>query len=339
VALGLWFLAGFTLLLLAGIGYQWAGRRRDGRRFPPPGRMVRLPSGVRIHLRDRGEGPAVWLEAGIAASSISWKPVEDAFLARGFRVFAMDRAGYGWSDAPRGPRSIPVLVEELRQVVVASDAPTPLVMVGHSFGGLLLRHYAERYPADVAALVLLDPLEPLEYHPVNATQAYRLRRGTLLSRRGATLARFGVVRFALDLLLAGGRTIPRLLAKVSSGRGSAVTDRLAGEIRKLPSELWPVVAAHWCLPRSFHTLADYLERLPANCSEPLNFTGDSGIPVAVVSARTTPESVQAAHRSTAGCAGLHVLARDSGHWVQLDRPDLAVELVTKLTHSDTKHKR
>ncbi len=280
---------------MAGLFYQWLGVRRDRRRFPPPGRLLQLSSGIRIHLRDRGNGPAVWLEAGLAASSVGWKPVEQALLASGFRVLAMDRAGYGWSDPPSTPRTIDHLVDELREAVLASGAPLPLIMVGHSFGGLLLRHYAARYVEDVAALVLLDPLEPFEFCPLTPYQAARLSKGRMLSRRGATLARFGVVRLALDLLLAGGKTIPKLLSKVSSGRGSAVTDRLAGEVRKLPAELWPVVVSHWCLPRSFRTMVDYLELLPENCAAPFQPQGLERIPIVVVSAGSAPEAVRSAH--------------------------------------------
>lgn len=336
--LWVWFLAGLVLLPLAGLAFQWAGRRRDATRFPPPGRILTLPSGLRIHLRDCGDGPPVWLEAGIAASSVSWKPVESALLAAGYRVLAMDRAGYGWSDPPPSPRTIPALVGELRQAVLASGVSLPLAMVGHSFGGLLLRHYTEKHPDDVSALVLLDPLDPSEFSPLTSNQAFRLDRGVTLSRRGATLARFGVVRLALTILLAGGRRLPRLLAKASSGRGSAVTDRLAGEVRKLPADLWPVVASHWCLSRSFRTMADYLEKLPDNCSVPLNLSDKVKVPVAVVSAGSSPLDIRAAHARTARPPGLHVLAESSGHWVQLDRPELAVELVTKLTQRDTTHK-
>lgn len=321
--------------------YQWFGERRDRRRFPPPGRFVILDSGVRIHLTDKGRGPAVWLEAGLAASSAGWGPVEKAFVTAGFRVLAMDRAGYGWSDAAETPRLLGILLQELRQAVIASGAPLPLIMVGHSFGGLLLRHYAARYPADVAALILLDPLEPAEFHPLSAYQAARLRRGTLLARRGAVLARLGVVRLALELLLGGGRAIPRLLAKVSSGRGSLFTDRMAGEVRKLPAELWPVVASLWCRPRGFTTIAAYLEALPGFCAAGLNGAAVRDVPTGIVTAGTTPEAVRAGHAAIAAAAihGRHVLSASSGHWIHLDDPNSAVRLVTELLQLAPKEER
>lgn len=339
----LWFWLLLALFTLPGAGllYQWIGLRRDRRRFPPPGRFVTLDSGLRLHLADTGHGPAVWLEAGLAASSVGWRPVANAFVKAGFRVLAIDRAGYGWSDPPRTPRSLENLLGELRQAVIASGAPLPLIMAGHSFGGLLLRHYTALYPSDVAALILLDPLEPSEFHPLSRFQAARLRYGIRLSRRGAVLARFGVVRLALDLLLGGGAAIPRFLAKASSGKGSLFTDRIVGEVRKLPSDLWPVVASRWCLPQGFSTIAAYLESLPRICAAPLNPLAARNVPTGVVTAGSAPDSVRAAHAATAAAAtlGRHVLSPSSGHWVQIDRPDLAVQLVTELLHLDSKQER
>lgn len=336
-----WALICLLAIPVAGLAYQWVGRRRDHRQFPAPGRFITLASGVRIHLADSGAGECVWLEAGLAASSVGWRRVERAFLDAGYRVLAMDRAGYGWSEASATPRTMENLLDELREAIVESGVPRPLIMVGHSFGGLMLRHYAERFQDDVAALILLDPLEPCEYHPVSEANAARIRRGSMLARRGALLARFGVVRFALDALLAGGQAVPKLLAKISSGRGSAVTARLVGEVRKLPADVWHVVAAHWSQPRAFLTLSEYLGRIPEYCAPPLNPEAARNIPTGVVSAGTTPAQVVDRHRAiAAGSAhGIHVMAASSGHWVHLDQPDLPLRIVTELLQSKAKQER
>jgi pimeloyl-ACP methyl ester carboxylesterase len=312
---------------LLGWLYQWRGAKRDARRHPPPGRIL-----GGFHVFECGQGrPPVVLEAGIAASSASWKPVQDQ-LGRQTTVVAYDRAGFGWSAARPAPRRLPVLVEELRAVLELAGISEPAVFCGHSFGGLLLRHFAARFPERVAGLVLVDPLMPLEWHPAPALQLYRLGKGARLARRGALLARFGVVRLGLDLLLAGSRRLPQMLSRVSSGRGSAVTDRLVGELRKLPPEVWPVIRSHWCLPRSFSTLAAYLELLPDNCAEPLDDRPLASLPLCVISAPTSTPEVLAAHQALAALSseGRHVMADASGHWIQLDRPELIAAEVIRL---------
>lgn len=309
-------------LAILGLAYQWAGERRDARRYPPPGEVL---GGLHVHSRGSGR-PAIVLEAGIAASSASWKLVAEPLSGEAL-VVAYDRAGFGWSEERPAPRTIPRLVEDLREMLDRAGIREPVILVGHSFGGLLLRHFAAAHPARVAGLVLADPLLPGEWHPIDPTQAKRLGRGVSLSRRGATLARLGVVRLALDLLLSGSILLPKLLAKASSGRGSAVTDRIVGEVRKLPPEIWPVMRAHWCLPRSFRVMAEYLARLPENCAFPVDDSALRDLPLVVISAGSAGPAILEGHRALAAqsSCGRHVVAEGSGHWVQLDRPDIIVE--------------
>ncbi len=313
-----------------GLIYQLIGTRRDRRRYPAPGRFVDA-AGVRFHLHERGSGPVVLLEAGIAASSLSWKLVADD-LARDFRVITYDRAGFAWSGTPSTPRTIPNLCAELDALLTAAGVNEPIIFVGHSFGGLMLRHFAALYPQRVAALVLADSLEPVEWHQMTAQQAWRLGKGVMLSRRGAALARHGVVRLALDALMSGARVLPKLLARASSGRGAVVPDRLVGEIRKLPPEVWGPIGAHWRQPRSFITMAEYLERLPENCALPTDDAALANIPLTVLSSSKTEARVIATHARTASLSsrGRHIVLEECGHWVQLDNPGAIARAVRDL---------
>jgi pimeloyl-ACP methyl ester carboxylesterase len=107
----------------------------------------------------QGSGPPyVLLEVGFGAEASSWSAVAEA-VSRMARVCYYDRAGRGGSDAdsvkPRGPD---VLVEDAHAVIHAIDGVTPFVFVGQSFGGLIGRLLAHRYPNHVAGLVLVDSL-------------------------------------------------------------------------------------------------------------------------------------------------------------------------------------
>jgi pimeloyl-ACP methyl ester carboxylesterase len=323
----LWLACGLACLLAGGVAYQWLGERSDRRRFPMPGRLV---NGLHVHQTGAGR-PVVVLESGIAASSVSWRMVQEP-LSRDFTVLSYDRAGFGWSSRAATPRTIPNLVAELAGMLRASGLPGPYILVGHSFGGLMLRHFLSSYRDMTMAVVLVDPLDPIEWDPATPQQLQRLGKGVMLSRRGATLARLGVVRLALDLLLTGSRAIPKLLAKASSGQGSSVTDRLVGEIRKLPSDLWPVVKSHWCVPRSFLTMAEYLKLLPQSCALTIQDDSLRDLPLVVLSSDRSAPDVFQAHRQTAGLSrhGTHHVLADCGHWVQLDRPELVVEAVRNL---------
>ena len=68
-----------------------------------------------------------------------------------------DRSGTGWSGHAELPRSATEVTDELRSLLRVAGVPAPYVFVGHSLGGLYARRFAQRFPADVAGLVFLDP--------------------------------------------------------------------------------------------------------------------------------------------------------------------------------------
>ena len=81
--------------------------------------------------------------------------------------------------------------------------------------------------------MLVDPVCRAEWREAGEPRKRMLARGVILSRRGEFLARMGVVRFALKLLMSGSRTISKFLARMSAGRGAGVAERLTGEVRKI----------------------------------------------------------------------------------------------------------
>jgi pimeloyl-ACP methyl ester carboxylesterase len=273
--------------------------------------------GHRLHLHEMGDGkPTVVLESGIAASSLSWRPVMRE--VSGFtRVCSYDRAGFGWSDAAVTPRTPGHIVEELHLLLRNAGIPPPYILVGHSFGGLVVRLFAARYRRNVAGVVLVDALSPSDWCPVTEQQTALLARGIKLSRRGKLLARAGVVRFCLRLLTAGRQFVPRLAARVTSGSGSAVLGRLAEEVRKLPPDVWPIVASHWCKSKCFDAMMAHLECLPQAAAEVADVEIPSDVPVVRIIAANSPSSPDATT----------IVARHSGHWVQLDEPELVVEAI------------
>src|SRR4030095_1749967 len=66
-------------------------------------------------------------------------------------------AGSAWSEAGPTPRTMRQEVFELHALLEATKIPGPLVLVGQSIGGLLVRLYTERYGSNVVGVVLVDP--------------------------------------------------------------------------------------------------------------------------------------------------------------------------------------
>src|SRR5258706_276836 len=134
------------------LAYTKAGLARE---FPPPGELVDI-GGYRLHLHCLGTGrPTVVLEAGLNEFSLAWTQVQDE-TAKLTRVCAYDRAGFGWSDRGTLARTGANMVRELHALLGRARIEAPVVLVGHSFGGLLAREYVRAYPDEVAGLVLVD---------------------------------------------------------------------------------------------------------------------------------------------------------------------------------------
>ena len=281
---------------------------------------------------DAGQGsPTIVFESGIAASSLNWTALQ-AEVARFTRTCAYDRAWLGWSDPASTPRVTSKLTGELHSLLAEAHIPAPYVLVGHSFGGLLVQAYAVAHPDQVAGLVLIDPLPAAEWAHASGDRLRMLHWGIRLSRRGALLARLGVVRFSLAVLSGGGRRVPKLVARLSSGRAESTLSRLVGEVQKMPPEVWPMVQAHWCQPRAFLAMAEYFKALPES-SEQAAALGDlPQIPVTILSAGNSTPSQRAERDAMASRSahGKHVVVPGSGHWIHLDQPEVVINAIREM---------
>src|SRR5215475_4168708 len=127
------------------------------------------------HIDDRklayhsvGSGsPTVILETGLGAESSEWSSIQQAISAV-TRTFRYDRIGRGASDAPRSPRTAGDMVEDLHSLLGVTQIPGPYVLVGHSFGGLLMRLFAHRYPTEVRALLLVDGMNENQFDVIGS---------------------------------------------------------------------------------------------------------------------------------------------------------------------------
>jgi pimeloyl-ACP methyl ester carboxylesterase len=315
---------------VAGLGwlFQRAGLKRDGRRYPPQGLLLSR-RGRYLHVQQQGSGqPAIVFEAGLAASSLSWARVQP-LLAEHSSTTSYDRAGLGWSTPLYSQPSLVQMLDDLHAVAAWAGGGEPVVLVGHSFGALLLLAYTQRFPQQVAGLVLVEPVSLLAWSECSAADQHRLQVGATLSRRGAWLAEFGVVRAALALLLHGGQRWSQQIGRQAAGPGAATLERLTGEVSNLPRELWPLVAAQWSRPHSFRAMAGTLEALPICAVDAGTPALPAELPVAVLSATSaTPEELRERDGWLTGLVEAeHRVLEGAGHWLHLQRPGEVAEAI------------
>ena len=117
--------------------------------------MVDL-GGHRLHVNCTGHGtPTVVVETGLGDFSFDWVLVQNE-VSHFTRICTYDRAGYAWSEPGPKPRTFDQINLELRDALHALGEKGPFVLVGHSFGGPVVRNFARVYPSDVAGIVLVD---------------------------------------------------------------------------------------------------------------------------------------------------------------------------------------
>jgi pimeloyl-ACP methyl ester carboxylesterase len=297
----------------------------------PPGRLVDVGT-HRLHIRCGGEGtPAVVFDAALGASSLSWSLVLPR-VAAVTHACAYDRAGFGWSERGTLPRTAGRIVDELYTLLQRAAVPLPCVLVGHSFGGLVMRLFAARHPDAAAALVLLEPAHPEEWAHPSPEQQQLMARGVSLCCHGTAAARLGLARAVAVLVDTGALDAARAIVKLVSRGGLRREDEgILAPASKLPPEARAVLRHMWTEPRFFEALGSQIESIRESAVEvareaPAEY---GELPLVVLTAVGASERRIQADAALAGRSrhGRHILVADSGHWLPLDAPSAVAEAI------------
>jgi pimeloyl-ACP methyl ester carboxylesterase len=127
-----------------------------------PGHLIDVGD-HRLYVSCTGSGePTVILEPGLGGTSAAWAWI-DPTVATHTRVCVYDRASRGRSDPSPDPQDGDQIATDLHTLLDRAGITGPLVIVGHSLGGLYVLDYAARYPQQVAGMVLLDTTPPTAF--------------------------------------------------------------------------------------------------------------------------------------------------------------------------------
>ena len=305
-----------ALAAVLGAAYQVVSEKADLTRHPPPGRLFDVGGGRRLHLQcsRQGEGRIVVIEAGAGNDSTLW-----AWLLPQIASFASactyDRAGLGWSDPAPRPMTIEDRADDLHSLLAAANLRGPVVLVGHSYGGYIVRIFAERYPEQVAGMVLIESAEEAyTFDPwgMRYLAEVRAREG-----RVAWAARLGLLRFCVKLL-----------------------PTCCDPVRGVPPDVRDEMTALYLRTSRHLAAADEmaaLEKVPEPMRKPGGFGTLHDMPLVVITrasrdpntkAPTQPEWLAAQQRLRAlSSRASHVVAQRSGHMVQFSEPQVIVEAI------------
>jgi pimeloyl-ACP methyl ester carboxylesterase len=295
-------------------------------RYTDSGRWIDIGRRCSLYLLEKGSGgPTVLFESGIAATNLNWSRIQEN-VSQFTHTASYDRGGLGWSSPASSVRTPGNIAIELHAMLEAAGIKPPYVLVGHSFGGLVMRRYALLYPEDVAGVVLVDPMRCEEWPPLDPTKQATLDRGRKLTGYAIPIAGCGVARLVVTSLLCRSGRLSNFLAGAAGTGGRHVLGRIKDEVGKMPQEMWPMVAAHWSRPSYYAGMCSHVGAVPETVREMQDADPIHGIPVMLL----TPDQSSPLCEGSLSRIGDNVqqlIAPASAHWVHLDQPELVVDSI------------
>jgi pimeloyl-ACP methyl ester carboxylesterase len=321
----LWLVVPLGILIgLVGFGatYQALATSCDRQKFLSPGKVVQI-NGKNWHYQIMGEGhPTVIVDSGTGGTYLDWQLVQPE-VAKFTRILTYDRAGYGWSDLSSEPRTAEQVVGELRQLLREVEIEPPYILVGMSSGGLFSRLFAYHYPEEVAGMVLVDVAHERMYEDTPAEWVElnkRLER--LLIHVVPIIGRIGLLR-----LLIAFDSLPMA----------------AGLFQKFPPSVRPLAKAIYSQTQFGKTFAQESAAVSISMNQveqARQIKSFPDIPLIVLSAgkpdfditQEVIEKLQELHADLANQSpqGVHIVAHESGHAIQLDKPELVIDAIRQV---------
>lgn len=272
--------------------------------------FARLPDGRRLAFRCTGSGaPTVILEGGWAASSLGWTRVQ-RLVAPTNRVCSYDRAGLGASDPGPNPRDGTAIARDLDEGLRAARIAAPFVMVGHSAGGLYVRAFADRRPADVVGMVLVDP--SVEYQDKRLSAVFGPGAGSTTGIRDRT---------ALCLAAAKANELPSPDPKLIKCDAATPVATWATEVAELDS-LWGATSEEVAGGRSSYGALPLI----------VLTAGDTNATMPEPARRVADRVWAGLHQELAehSTAGVRRTVMGTGHLIPKDRPDAVADAITEV---------
>ena len=324
-----------TIVLFAGIGGTCGSNAEI---------ISTKPELLKRHLVDIGEGrhrnllcfgngaPTVVFEQGTGSEIAHWNKVSDA-VSSATRTCFYDRAGYGFSDPADRPMTLRNVSDDLHRLLMRAGVQGPIVLVGHSLGGFYATYYADRFPADVAGMVLIEPSFAGMYDGLrkgNESNDFAiLAAQTLQGPIGcALLAR----QHKLSLT---DRHDCFALGHASTPEEVAYMDRFTKPYRSeaVLLEMEATIGVGDAVPEN--DLEEQTARRSFGDMPLIVLTAGNSQEFPILSAQANQENIQSWRKghdelAARSSRGISILVPDSTHFIQLDKPSTVIDSVIKV---------
>jgi pimeloyl-ACP methyl ester carboxylesterase len=284
--------------------------RSESSKYKPIGNIVHINS-HRIHAIVSGQGtPTVILESGMGGCSLDWSLVQPQ-ISDLATVLSYDRAGFGWSTSSHEQQTCKEYVEDLRQVLSKLNLKPPYILVGHSYGGLIMRLFASVFSSEVAGLILVDSAHESRYLPEHMDEKRQQQRNKALK-----LNRLGYLLSPLGL--------PRLVKSFFVGS------------KRLPSKQQGIVKALGYRAKAYKAM--YLElKSTLESGRQLQRANQlpSQLPVIILTAGKQDEDWKEQQNLMLGLTNnsKQIVVEDSWHAIQIHKPEIIIKSIREMVET------
>jgi pimeloyl-ACP methyl ester carboxylesterase len=305
------------------------------------GHLVDIGGGRHMNIVCLGHGsPTVVFEYGLGGNLLNWQKVAGPIAELTTACF-YDRAGYGDSDPSSRAMTAGNVTHDLYWLLKKAGVQTPFVLVGHSLGGLYATLYANRFPSQVAGLVLIDPA--FAGQDLDETPEEKARAASIYAQSQANIARCAALAREAKLSSNNPAGCVSLPANATEGERTYLAQQFAKSAR------WDAMLSE---SENLHAAGalseDELEEQRAARS-----FGDK--PVIVLTASiipTQPGETPEEHAKSVGhwkaghdrlaarsSRGESIVVPNATHMIQLDQPLAVIDAVRRVLLAVRAHRR
>ncbi|TXR80562.1 alpha/beta hydrolase [Bacillus sp. BF9-10] len=113
-----------------------------------------LGQNIEVYMKGTNKQTVV-IQTGMTCSFYDWLPIIEK-LSQQFTVVSYHRPGYGKSELGNDSRTTRQATKELHMLLQKLDIHDPIILIGHSYGGLCAQHFAMLHEDKLQALILID---------------------------------------------------------------------------------------------------------------------------------------------------------------------------------------
>jgi pimeloyl-ACP methyl ester carboxylesterase len=325
------WLAGVLAVILLGLFlWQVVASARENQQYPMPGKLYDV-NGLQMHLYCTGDGsPTIILDSGLGGPGFMWELVQNE-LSKTYRVCSYDRAGLGWSQVSKVPRTTQNIVLELHDLLQAASEKGPFILIGHSFGGFTVRVFTKQYPKEVKGIILVGAGHEDFDQRLPPGCKVLAQSNVSFARLAQPLTRMGIMRLAGSIGL-----LTPLTGEMLNGVPADLQSKLMAKTFYTPQYWQTFVAEMTSLDESEAQVRDSgnLDNLP--------LVVVSGSPdVSRVPGSCNASSVVAlskelqAELAKLSSNSYQITCDTCGHYIPLTDPQLVVEAVKQLSKEST----